>query len=271
MAHLQYVDINISPADYKDLTGLLVTKMFLTHQGEGPFAGRVAVFIRLAGCDKGDKKSCVFCDTNFLFHQGVHFTPEEILKKVRELYSPCFLFSSIKSKPLIVITGGEPMLQDNIVPLIKLLHSNNYHVQIESNGDRLARDFIDDPACLFSTLVVSPKVTPRYQQYPGLKRDIFDRVDNLKFVVEDQPSSPYYELPPYIFEWVMKRGDATAIYVSPITVYKREVAEGEIVSIWKDDLIDRDETARNYAYAAKLCIKYGYTFSCQTHTFTGAE
>lgn len=266
---LQYVDRNISPADYHHLNidELLVTNIFLTLQSEGPLAGRTAVFIRLAGCDKGDKVSCDFCDTDFRFDQAKVYSIIDLIHEVRLRYTPAFLFSD--NLPLVVLTGGEPMLQDNIVPLIEAMPA--FRVQLESNGDRLARGFVESEVCKKAMLVVSPKINPRSQKYPRLSDTVLRRADCLKFVVSADPHSPYHDIPPYVWEYIMKKNSVTSVCISPMTIYKRAVAPGEIANLWDDTLVDRDLTKLNYAYAAALCIKHGYHFTHQSHLLTGVE
>lgn len=263
---LQYVDRNISPADYNHLNEdkLLVTNVFLTLQSEGPLAGTVAVFVRLAGCDKGDKVSCDFCDTDFRFDNGKVFTITELIKEIRRSYVPSFLFKD----PLVVITGGEPMMQNNLVHLIEAMPS--FRIQIESNGDRLPRGFAESEACQKSMLVVSPKVNPRSQRYPRLSTEVMDRADCLKFVVSADQHSPYHNVPPYLWEYIMKKS-VSSVCVSPMTIYKRVVEPAEIANLWDTTLVDHEATKKNYAYAARLCIKYGYHLSIQSHLLTSVE
>ena len=264
---LQYVDRNVGPADYSHLASdeLLVTSIFLTLQGEGPLAGKVSVFIRLSGCDKGDKVSCPWCDTNFIYSKGTTYSISELKNAVERQYE-----ASSAPGRLIILTGGEPMLQSNIVHLIESMP--DYKFQIESNGDRLAVGFAESAACKKAMLVVSPKVNPKSQAYQNLPRTVFQRADVLKFVVEADVSSPYNDIPHYASEWGrFGKNTVGSVYISPITVYKRAVKEGERANIWDDTLIDREATRRNYEYAASLCIRSGYTFSCQQHLFNAVE
>lgn len=265
---LQYIDRNISPADYNhlELDKLLVTNVFLTLQSEGPLAGTVAVFVRLAGCDKGDKVSCDFCDTDFRFDNGKVFTITQLIQEVQHKYTPSFIF---KNDPLVVITGGEPMMQNNLVHLIDAMPF--FRIQIESNGDRLARGFAESEACKRAMLVVSPKINPRSQRYPKLSDEVLRRADCLKFVVNADQHSPYHSLPPYLWEYIMKKNSVSSTCISPMTIYKRAVEPDEIANLWDDTLVDYEATKKNYAYAASLCIKHGYKLSIQSHLLTSVE
>ena len=109
----------IEKARLNDGNHLEVHSVFNTIQGEGPFTGRQAVFVRLAGCNL----QCPACDTDYTTDRW-NSTPFSILQFVQEM----------KQAPaLVVITGGEPFRQ-NIHPLVELLLLEGYTVQIETNG-----------------------------------------------------------------------------------------------------------------------------------------
>jgi 7-carboxy-7-deazaguanine synthase len=121
---------------------LWVQDVFYTLQGEGPFTGHPSVFIRMAGCNL----RCFWCDTEFESSTW-HPTLDELLERVESVRpSTC---------DLIVLTGGEPLRQ-NIVPLIDRLLARGLRVQIETNGTL----WLDLPADPRLTVVCSPK-TPR--------------------------------------------------------------------------------------------------------------
>lgn len=266
---LQYVDRNVGPADYQHLGDeeLLVTKVFYTIQAEGPLVGTPSVFIRLAGCDKGDKLSCPNCDTNFLYDEGsVRSVSDLVLSVITHIKN-----TDEATTPLVVITGGEPMLQNNIVRLIGALYAAGFRVQIESNGDRLPPGFLESGACDKAILVVSPKVLPKSQQYRQLPEDVLTRADYLKFIVDADPASPYHDVPLYATEWCRGIKCSESLFISPWTVYSRATGPGEVASIWEDDLIDRERTRANMAHAVSLCLKHGFTLSLQTHLITGVE
>jgi len=112
---------------------LVVNEIYLSLQGECTFAGLPCVFIRLTACDL----RCSYCDTAYAFTEGKKKSPAEILEKVYELAAP-FLNSKFKIQnsklPLVELTGGEPLLQKNSLPLMKSLCDDGFTVLIETSG-----------------------------------------------------------------------------------------------------------------------------------------
>lgn len=133
---------------------LLVREVFPTFQGEGPFTGWPAVFVRLGGCHL----RCWFCDTDFEVERSERVRLADLLAKIEDLMPPT-------RDPLVVITGGEPLAQ-NIGPLVvHLLSRPDWRVQVETSGG--PRWWSDLPVGdeRFS-LVVSPK-SPRVDPLVG--------------------------------------------------------------------------------------------------------
>src|SRR5690606_33313693 len=113
----------ILPPKKGDGSILDVHKIFATFQGEGPFVGYPAIFIRLSGCNL----SCDFCDTEFDSYESI--AVEEIIRKVKNLSEN----EGKRIYKLIVISGGEPFRQP-IEKLCQKLISKEFQVQIETNG-----------------------------------------------------------------------------------------------------------------------------------------
>ena len=113
-----------------------VKEIFLTLQGEGMQAGRRAVFLRFSGCNlwsgrESDraKAQCTFCDTDFVGTDGENggrYEAEALAQRVEALWVG-------GEGRLVVITGGEPMLQLD-PPLIEALHARGFEVAVETNG-----------------------------------------------------------------------------------------------------------------------------------------
>jgi organic radical activating enzyme len=139
-----------------------VQRIFPTMQGEGPFAGIAAVFVRLGGCNL----ACSFCDTEFETFSPMSI--EAIVARVNAL-------ATDNRATLVVITGGEPLRQP-IVPLCEQLLAIGYTVQVETNGT-LYRPLPDAVH-----IICSPK-NPAGNGYAPLRDDVMRRANAIKFVV----------------------------------------------------------------------------------------
>jgi len=105
---------------------LVINEIYLSLQGESTFAGLPCVFIRLTACDL----RCSYCDTAYAFTEGKKMALADVLAKVRELAAP-FKHSAL---PLVELTGGEPLLQKNSLPLMKSLCDDGFTVLLETSG-----------------------------------------------------------------------------------------------------------------------------------------
>ena len=106
---------------------MVVTEIFQSIQGESAHAGRPCIFVRLTGCNL----RCRWCDTAYAFYGGTRMTVEEVLERVR-----AFAGADGARIPLVELTGGEPMLQPEIHPLLEKLLAESYTVLIETSGER---------------------------------------------------------------------------------------------------------------------------------------
>jgi 7-carboxy-7-deazaguanine synthase len=225
---------------FRDKHGdLEVHSVFPTIQGEGPFAGRPAIFVRLAGCNL----QCTFCDTDY--------TSKRALCSVETLYNRISAFqpSDEGYKPLVVITGGEPFRQ-YITPLVWKLISKGYLVQIETNGTLYVPGPWDDPNV---TIVCSPKTSK-------LNQELKSYIHSYKYVVKDgdvdSDGLPFWSL------GHSRTGDRVArphldfrgnVYVQPM------------------DEHDSDRNHLNLQVAMETCLKHGYTLCLQIHKIIGVE
>ena len=140
-----------------------VKEMFLTLQGEGINAGRRAVFLRFAGCNlwsgrEEDRATaqCTFCDTDFVGmdgEEGGRYQLDALVAKASALWG------DDPRGRLIVMTGGEPMLQVTDA-LVDALHAADFEVAMESNGTLPAAPGID-------WVTISPKVGTEVVQRSG--------------------------------------------------------------------------------------------------------
>ena len=158
---------------------LVVNEIYLSLQGESTFAGLPCVFIRLTACDL----RCSYCDTAYAFTEGKKKPLAEILAEVKWLAAP-FKNSALRTPhsalPLVELTGGEPLLQKNSLPLMRRLCDDGFTVLIETSG---AHDI--------------SKIDPRVRRIMDLKcpssgeveRNLFSNLahlkttDEIKFVI----------------------------------------------------------------------------------------
>jgi len=108
-----------------------INEIYLSVQGESTHTGLPCIFIRLTGCNL----RCSWCDTAYAFHEGKNMSIDEILQKVENF-----------GIHLVEITGGEPLMQDNIYTLIRRLIEKGYKVMLETGGsislERVPKDVI---------------------------------------------------------------------------------------------------------------------------------
>jgi len=105
-------------ADPRLLT-LKVNEVYLSIQGESTWAGLRCAFVRLTACDL----RCTYCDTAYAFYEGIKRTVGDVFEEVMALHSP-----------LVEITGGEPLLQKNVLPLMRMFCDAGKRVLIETSG-----------------------------------------------------------------------------------------------------------------------------------------
>lgn len=169
-----------------------VKEIFYTLQGEGGQAGRAAVFCRFSGCnlwtgreaDRG-KAICQFCDTDFVGTDGPgggrFETAEALAEAVRRTWE------GDGGRPLVVCTGGEPLLQLDAA-LVEALHAAGFEIAVETNGTKLPPPGID-------WICVSPKagaelVLTRGQELklvfpqPGALPELFEALDFQHFFLQ---------------------------------------------------------------------------------------
>ncbi len=98
---------------------LTINEIYHSIQGESTLAGRPCVFVRLTFCDL----RCNYCDTDYAFYEGKKRTLKEVMDAVESFCCP-----------LVELTGGEPLLQKNVLPLMAMLCDAGYTVLLETSG-----------------------------------------------------------------------------------------------------------------------------------------
>lgn len=231
--------INIQPIEKieheeePDDGGLDVHSIFPTIQGEGPFVGQPAIFIRLAGCNL----QCPLCDTEYT-EGRVRLSVPAIFDSVQDL---------VRSfRPLLVITGGEPFRQRNLGALVTYLLRKDFRVQIETNGSVYRGGLPYSNPDL--TIVCSPKTGKIHPKMTHL-------VDYYKYIIKDGDVSMHDGLPLHAL-------DHTA---SPQLARPDRFAERARVYVQPCDTQDAEGNAKSLQAAIKSCRDFGYTLCLQTH------
>jgi len=176
---------------------LELMSVFPTLQGEGPYAGWPAVFVRLGGCNL----ACSFCDTEFENFETRRM--DDIVACVKQHAQE----GDKRVRHLVVITGGEPFRQ-NIAPLCEALVAEKFKVQIETNGTlyRALPEAVE--------IICSPKNTGT--GYYPVREDLLARVTAFKFIVARGNAQ---------YDHVAEVGQSrfgTPVYVQPMDEYRQE-------------------------------------------------
>ena len=175
---------------------LKVSEVFVSIQGEGSYAGTPCIFLRLATCNL----KCAWCDTKYTWdwenydidREIKEYSVHEIAKKI-----------TLSNKTHVVITGGEPLLQQaNLVSLLRLLKSkrgkesntNAYFIEIETNGTVIPTKGIMD---LVDQWNISPKTSNSHNKQKGI---------NLEQIYE-KPLSFYKDFQNATFKFVIDRSE----------------------------------------------------------------
>jgi 7-carboxy-7-deazaguanine synthase len=147
---------------------LTVNEIFHSIQGESTFAGRPCVFVRLTACDL----RCRWCDTPYAFHEGRKMSVDEVVADVDG-----------RACPVVEITGGEPLLQPDVYPLMQRLLDSGKTVLLETGGHR---DISEVPAGVVRIMDVKcPGSTEAARNHwPNLAR--LTSRDEVKFVIADR-------------------------------------------------------------------------------------
>lgn len=98
-----------------------INEIFYSIQGETTYAGLPTVFVRTTGCNL----RCAYCDTTYSYYEGSFLELSDILEKIK----------SYKTK-YVCITGGEPLLQKEVLPLMKQLCDDGFQVSLETSGSK---------------------------------------------------------------------------------------------------------------------------------------
>lgn len=158
-----------------------VKEIFYTLQGEGAQTGRAAVFCRFSGCNLWTGREedrahaiCQFCDTDFIGTDGQGGGKFKTAKALAQAVADAWPHDKmLNAKPLVVCTGGEPLLQLD-APLIAAFHEQGFEIAVETNGTQAAPEGLD-------WICVSPKAGAEL---------VLTRGDELKLVYPQSGAEP---------------------------------------------------------------------------------
>jgi organic radical activating enzyme len=155
---------------------LQLAEIFYSVQGEGTWTGTPAAFVRLAGCNL----ACAFCDTDYALKFVAHV--DEVVARVRAEAGDC---------PMVVVTGGEPLIQRATLALIDALRADGRRVHVESNG---TLDVALPPGVWLT-------VSPKERLHPAMAA----RANEVKLIVDGRIPD----------EWLPAFPAATPVFLQP--------------------------------------------------------
>jgi 7-carboxy-7-deazaguanine synthase len=186
---------------------LTVNEIFYSIQGESTRAGQPCVFVRLTACDL----RCSWCDTPYAFHEGAKRTLDDVLQQVEQF-----------ACPLVEITGGEPLLQDDVYPLMQRLLASGRTVMLETGGHR---PIAAVPREVIKIVDIKCPASGESARNDWSNLDALAPHDEVKFVIQDRAD---YEFA----REVVRRHDlakrCAAVLFSPV----HDVLRPKVLSEW---------------------------------------
>jgi 7-carboxy-7-deazaguanine synthase len=152
---------------------LTINEIFYSIQGESTFAGRPCVFVRLTACDL----RCSWCDTPYSFHEGRKRSLDEVLDEVTG--HDC---------TLVEVTGGEPLLQEEVYPLMERLLDRGHTVLLETGGHRSTERVPEQVVTILDVKCPGSGEAHR-NDWTNLER--VRPHDEVKFVIKDRADYAY--------------------------------------------------------------------------------
>jgi 7-carboxy-7-deazaguanine synthase len=174
---------------------ITINEIFYSVQGESTYAGRPCVFVRLTACDL----RCSWCDTPYAFDEGGRRPLDQVLDEVGRF--DC---------PLVEVTGGEPLLQEGVYPLMSALLARGKTVLVETGGHRSTARV---PEQVVTILDVKCPGSGEAERMDWTNLDRLRPHDEVKFVVKDRRDYDYAR------EVIARHdlaGRAGALHMSPV-------------------------------------------------------
>lgn len=186
---------------------LTINEIFYSIQGESTYAGRPCVFVRLTACDL----RCSWCDTPYAFYEGRKRSLDEVLADVERF-----------NCSLVEVTGGEPLLQEGVYPLLDALVERGHTVLLETGGHRGTARV---PAPVVTILDVKCPGSGEAHRNDWSNLDRLRPHDEVKFVVKDRAD---YEYARDVITRYDLASRAAAVHLSPV----HGVMEARTLSEW---------------------------------------
>jgi 7-carboxy-7-deazaguanine synthase len=152
---------------------LTVNEIFHSIQGESTQAGRPCVFVRLTACDL----RCSWCDTPYAFHEGHRMSVDDVVDRVKAY-----------GCAVVEITGGEPLLQKEVYPLMERLLGEGLTVMLETGGHRSIEQV---PAGVLRVIDVKCPGSGESERNDWTNMDRLVATDEVKFVIKDRGDYEY--------------------------------------------------------------------------------
>jgi 7-carboxy-7-deazaguanine synthase len=174
---------------------LTINEIFHSIQGESTHAGRPCVFVRLTACDL----RCSWCDTPYAFTEGHKVSVDDVVARVKEF-----------GCPVVEITGGEPLLQKNVYPLMQRLLDEKLTVMVETGG-HLSIEHV--PPGVLRIMDVKCPGSGESHRNEWTNMDRLVATDEVKFVIKDRTD---YEFAREVVDRYRLIGRVAAVHFSPV-------------------------------------------------------
>jgi 7-carboxy-7-deazaguanine synthase len=236
------------PASHKE-TGLPINELFYSIQGEGKLAGVPSVFIRASGCNL----RCWFCDSYHTSWEPTHawLNLDTIVDRVADH----------EAADHVVVTGGEPLIHDEVGELLDRLNAAGYHTTVETNGT-IYRDAAIDLASISPKLASSTPTPEKDPTGDGAWEDRHEErridMDALSTLVDTYPSQ---------LKFVVTGPDDMPEINDLVTRIRNETT----TTITDDDVllmpegVTNEQLAETRELTADLAMKHGYRYTPRLH------
>jgi 7-carboxy-7-deazaguanine synthase len=174
---------------------LIINEIFHSIQGESTYAGAPCVFVRLTACDL----RCTWCDTPYAFTEGRKRTVAEVVEEVAAF-----------GCPLVEVTGGEPLLQEDVYPLLSALMDRGLTVLLETGG-HIGVERVPDGVVKIIDVKCPGSGESARNHWPNL--DLLGPADEVKFVIGDRAD---YEFARDVIDRHKLASRCAAVLLSPV-------------------------------------------------------